>query len=76
MNLGAGRDRSGEGRDVAGARVRDDGVATSTISGIEIGPLYTSADLRADVEQKPAEFPYTRGIHQSGYRGRLWTMRQ
>ncbi|HEY4864597.1 MAG TPA: methylmalonyl-CoA mutase family protein [Candidatus Dormibacteraeota bacterium] len=56
--------------------MREDGLATSTISGIEISPLYTSADVRADVEQKPAEYPYTRGIHESGYRGRLWTMRQ
>src|SRR5204862_3787309 len=41
---------------------------------------YTSEDL-ADLEpardlNNPGEFPYTRGIHPTGYRGRLWTMRQ
>ncbi len=77
MGMGMGAARGGDGdKESKDARVREDGVASSTISGIEISPLYTSADLRADVEQKPAEFPYTRGIHESGYRGRLWTMRQ
>jgi methylmalonyl-CoA mutase N-terminal domain/subunit len=75
MGMGAARGGDGD-KGSEDARVREDGVASSTISGIEISPLYTSADLRADVEQKPAEYPYTRGIHESGYRGRLWTMRQ
>jgi methylmalonyl-CoA mutase N-terminal domain/subunit len=59
----------------AGA-VRDDGIETSTISGIPLQPLYTSADLPGRPEELPGQFPYTRGIHPSGYRGRLWTMRQ
>ncbi|TMF09862.1 MAG: methylmalonyl-CoA mutase [Chloroflexi bacterium] len=56
--------------------VRDDGIETSTISGIPLRPLYTSQDLPGRAEEYPGQFPYTRGIHPSGYRGRLWTMRQ
>jgi methylmalonyl-CoA mutase N-terminal domain/subunit len=52
----------------------------TTISGRPIERLYTADDLhdldyRRDLNN-PGEFPYTRGIHPSGYRGRLWTMRQ
>jgi methylmalonyl-CoA mutase N-terminal domain/subunit len=52
----------------------------TTISGRPIGRLYTSDDL-PDLDPardlgSPGEFPYTRGIHPTGYRGRLWTMRQ
>ena len=56
--------------------VREDGIETSTISGVPLKPLYTSEDLRTSAEEFPGQFPYTRGIHPSGYRGRLWTMRQ
>jgi methylmalonyl-CoA mutase, N-terminal domain len=59
----------------AGPR-RDDGLETSTISGVPLKPLYTAADLPGRPEELPGQFPYTRGIHPSGYRGRLWTMRQ
>ena len=45
----------------------------TTTSGIEIKELYTSAN---PVEEKPGEFPFTRGIQKDMYRGRLWTMRQ
>ncbi len=55
---------------------RDDGIETSTISGVPLKPLYTSEDLPARAEEMPGQFPYTRGIHSTGYRGRLWTMRQ
>ncbi|MBI4445454.1 MAG: methylmalonyl-CoA mutase family protein [Acidobacteria bacterium] len=52
----------------------------STISGREIRPLYTPADLRDwDYETQlglPGKFPFTRGIYSNMYRGRLWTMRQ
>jgi methylmalonyl-CoA mutase N-terminal domain/subunit len=51
----------------------------STISGEPIRPLYTDADVAGDVETSiglPGEFPYTRGVYGSMYRGRLWTMRQ
>jgi len=51
-----------------------------TVSLDEINRLYTPDDIRdvesaADIGQ-PGEFPYTRGIHATGYRGKLWTMRQ
>ncbi|HEX5525950.1 MAG TPA: methylmalonyl-CoA mutase family protein [Solirubrobacterales bacterium] len=51
----------------------------TTISGQEIKPLYTEADLDGDVEEKvgePGSYPFTRGPYPSMYRGRLWTMRQ
>ena len=51
----------------------------STISGEPIKPLYTEGDLPEDLEAAiglPGEFPYTRGVYPSMYRGRLWTMRQ
>ncbi|HEY7057386.1 MAG TPA: methylmalonyl-CoA mutase family protein [Vicinamibacterales bacterium] len=52
----------------------------TTISGRPIDRLYTPESLSAfdygrDLNN-PGEFPYTRGIHPTGYRGRLWTMRQ
>src|SRR6059058_3348778 len=49
----------------------------TTISGERIEPLYTHEDL-PDAERIgfPGEFPYTRGVYPSMYRGRLWTMRQ
>lgn len=45
----------------------------TTTSGIEIKDLYTSAK---PINEKPGEFPFTRGIQKDMYRGRLWTMRQ
>ena len=52
----------------------------TTISGSANKPLYTSEDV-ANVDAQrdlglPGEFPFTRGIHATMYRGRLWTMRQ
>jgi methylmalonyl-CoA mutase N-terminal domain/subunit len=51
-----------------------------SVSLDEVNRLYTPADLsEVDFEQDiafPGEFPYTRGIHPTGYRGKLWTMRQ
>ena len=51
-----------------------------TTSDIEIADLYTPADIaRLDEEEtlgRPGEFPYTRGVQPTMYRGRLWTMRQ
>jgi methylmalonyl-CoA mutase, N-terminal domain len=53
------------------------GTLNTTISGEEVKPVYTPADL-PDPEQigLPGQFPYTRGVYESMYRGRLWTMRQ
>jgi methylmalonyl-CoA mutase N-terminal domain/subunit len=62
--------------DFESSPVRDDGIETSTISGIPLQPLYTAEDRPQQLEEFPGQYPYTRGIHPSGYRGRLWTMRQ
>src|SRR5438309_1922013 len=52
----------------------------STLSDEVIEPLYTADDLEGfDTDRDlgfPGEFPYTRGVQPSMYRGRLWTMRQ
>ena len=54
--------------------------AFTTISGRPIERLYTAEDVDGiDYDRdigNPGEFPYTRGIHPTGYRGKLWTMRQ
>jgi len=52
----------------------------STISNVPVRRLYTAADLPEDWDAEkylgfPGEAPYTRGIHATGYRGKLWTMR-
>ena len=51
-----------------------------TISGHEIKPLYTEEDREGSDPERdlgyPGEYPYTRGVYPSMYRGRLWTMRQ
>ena len=55
-------------------------VPFTTISGRPIARLYTPDDLPGFDYQRdlnhPGEFPYVRGIHPTGYRGKLWTMRQ
>src|SRR3954464_7755009 len=49
----------------------------TTLSGEPIRPLYTEADLPAQEQiGLPGQFPFTRGVYPSMYRGRLWTMRQ
>ncbi|MGB2844230.1 MAG: methylmalonyl-CoA mutase family protein, partial [Candidatus Aminicenantaceae bacterium] len=52
----------------------------STVSGRKIKSVYTPLDLENFDYLKqsgfPGEFPYTRGVHPTMYRGRLWTMRQ
>ena len=62
----------------SGVNVDPEGNARfTTISGTPIERLYTEADLPTDFSlPMPGEPPYTRGIHPTGYRGKLWTMRQ
>jgi methylmalonyl-CoA mutase N-terminal domain/subunit len=51
----------------------------STMSGVENEPLYTPDNVEIDYERDlgfPGEYPFTRGVYPSMYRGRLWTMRQ
>ncbi|MFQ5828027.1 MAG: methylmalonyl-CoA mutase [Candidatus Methylomirabilia bacterium] len=54
-------------------------VRFESLSGMPLQPLYTPAELRDwDYESKlgfPGEYPFTRGVYPSMYRGRLWTMR-
>ena len=58
------------------------GMKFTSLSGKELDILYTPEDI--GVEDKsydeklgyPGEFPFTRGIHHNGYRGKIWTMRQ
>jgi methylmalonyl-CoA mutase N-terminal domain/subunit len=67
-----------------GSNLDEDGNARfTTISAAPIRRLYTKADLPEDWDTNNAKYlnypgqpPYTRGIHATGYRGRLWTMRQ
>ena len=53
----------------------------TTISEQPVNRLYTPADLPGNWDEahdlgEPGQPPYTRGVHASGYRGKLWTMRQ
>jgi methylmalonyl-CoA mutase N-terminal domain/subunit len=51
----------------------------TSLSGEELKPLYGPDDVRVDADQDlghPGSFPFTRGVHPTMYRGRLWTMRQ
>jgi methylmalonyl-CoA mutase N-terminal domain/subunit len=50
----------------------------TTLSGVEVDPVYgpPGADPRFERIGWPGEFPYTRGLYPTGYRGRTWTIRQ
>src|SRR5579863_6274301 len=49
---------------------------TATPGGIPLQRSYGPEDIPATSLPAPGQFPYTRGIHESMYRGRPWTMRQ
>jgi len=62
------------------SKANESGVKFTTVSGQSIKPLYSPDDID---EKKfltdigfPGEYPYTRGIHANGYRGKIWTKRQ
>lgn len=62
----------------AASKVRN--VKFTSVSGEKVEPLYTPEEVKeinylADIGF-PGEFPFTRGIHHTGYRGKMWTMRQ
>jgi len=63
---------------VARGEVRD--VDFTGVSGRPVAPVYTPLDVPdldyAEELGLPGEYPFTRGVHSTGYRGRLWTMRQ
>jgi methylmalonyl-CoA mutase N-terminal domain/subunit len=70
----AGRARWQERYDASRTRDRD----YTTLSGLEVEPVYgpTEQDARMERIGWPGEYPFTRGIHASGYRGKPWTIRQ
>src|SRR5437763_3221686 len=63
---------------LAAGRVRD--ADFTTLSGVEVAPVYGPADESPvpgfERIGYPGEFPFTRGLHATGYRGRAWTIRQ
>jgi methylmalonyl-CoA mutase, N-terminal domain len=64
---------------MAGEMAATEDRAFETISGIPTEPLYDPGNVEIDYERdlgRPGAYPFTRGIHESMYRGRLWTMRQ
>src|SRR5436190_12666650 len=66
-------------RELYDAKPEREGELYSTISGIENEPLYSPDNVELDVERdlgRPGESPFTRGVYESMYRGKLWTMRQ
>ena len=61
------------------ARTPERDALFTTVSSQPIRPLYTEEDLPEDADAAiglPGEYPFTRGVYPSMYRGRLWTMRQ
>jgi len=62
------------------AQTKERRVPFTTISGRPIEPLYTpKSTIGLDYERDladPGRFPYTRGVHETMYRGKMWTMRQ
>jgi len=72
----SGRERWQQRYDAARKRDAD----FTTLSGVEVEPVYGPADEAAvpDFERIgwPGEFPFTRGLYPTGYRGKTWTIRQ
>src|ERR687889_1609556 len=65
--IAAGRSRWQARYDASRVREAD----FTTLSGLEVEPAYGTAE-----SEWPGEFPYTRGLYPTGYRGRTWTIRQ
>ncbi|MFA7419841.1 MAG: methylmalonyl-CoA mutase family protein [Melioribacteraceae bacterium] len=61
-------------------KLADTGMKFTTVSGEPINPIYSPDDVeQIDYLRDlnfPGEYPFTRGIHTNGYRGKVWTMRQ
>jgi methylmalonyl-CoA mutase N-terminal domain/subunit len=66
--------------ELAAWRAKAEAIPTRDDAGINaVKPVYTPLDLSPDLVSAtglPGQYPYTRGIHPTMYRGRLWTMRQ
>ncbi|HEX8487149.1 MAG TPA: methylmalonyl-CoA mutase family protein, partial [Propionibacteriaceae bacterium] len=82
---GSAPERSGRQRwqaafDAAAARGQVRDADFTTLSGASVEPVYGPEDEALDERMGrigwPGEFPFTRGLHASGYRGRPWTIRQ
>jgi len=61
------------------SRLRGDSADKASPSGIPVKAVYTPADTELDYEKDlgdPGKWPFTRGVQETMYRGRLWTMRQ
>ncbi len=62
------------------AKSKNSGMKFTSVSGEDIKVLYTPDDLSDNNFMEkisfPGEYPFTRGIHPNGYRGKVWTMRQ
>ncbi|MEE9429748.1 MAG: methylmalonyl-CoA mutase family protein, partial [Melioribacteraceae bacterium] len=62
------------------ANSKTNGMKFTTVSGKDIKPLYSPDDVKGEdyinTVGFPGQYPYTRGVHASGYRGKVWTMRQ
>jgi methylmalonyl-CoA mutase N-terminal domain/subunit len=73
-DIEAGRRRWQDRYDAARKRDAD----FTTLSGVQVDPVYGPAEADARMERIgwPGEFPYTRGLHATGFRGRTWTIRQ
>ncbi|MGZ4594192.1 MAG: methylmalonyl-CoA mutase family protein, partial [Actinomycetes bacterium] len=76
----AGRERWQERFDAAARTGRVADRDFTTLSGSEVDPVYGPAEGAVDERFErigwPGEFPFTRGLHATGYRGRTWTIRQ
>ncbi len=72
--IAAGRARWQARYDAARTSPRD----YTTLSGVQLEPLYgpSGTDERMERIGWPGEYPFTRGIHPTGYRGKAWTIRQ
>ncbi len=81
-NAGASGSRTENGREpsLGVAENLGPGPARITGSDVSVNPLYTPADLAGwDYDREvgyPGQYPFTRGVQPTMYRGRLWTMRQ
>ncbi|TWJ14617.1 methylmalonyl-CoA mutase N-terminal domain/subunit [Stackebrandtia albiflava] len=75
-DIAAGRERWQQRYDSARKRDAD----FTTLSGLEVDPVYGPPDGESDPRMDrigwPGEFPFTRGLYPTGYRGRAWTIRQ
>ncbi|MGE5288506.1 MAG: methylmalonyl-CoA mutase [Micromonosporaceae bacterium] len=74
MDVAEGRERWQRRYDEARKRDAD----FTTLSGLPLDPVYGPPDATPDFERIgwPGEYPFTRGLHPTGYRGRTWTIRQ